>query len=86
MTHLDLIVRFCAEYLLWAHWESGARAGMSKGLGPLPQVGLPFPLNHDNVDRIISVQNQVNYFEFFLLLLLESNFEPAPGGDSEIWE
>lgn len=56
------------------------------GLGPLPQVGLSFPLNYDNVDRIITVQNQVNYSEFFLLLLLESNFEPAPGGDSEIWE
>lgn len=64
-------------------WSPG---GHVQGLGPLPQVGLPFPLNHDNVDRTISVQNQVNYFEFFLLLLLESNFEPAPGGDSEIWE
>lgn len=43
-------------------------------------------LNYDNADRLISVQNKVNYYEFFFLLLLESSFEPAPGGDSEIWE
>lgn len=36
--------------------------------------------------ELFFVQKQVNYYEFFFSLLLESSFEPAPGGDSEIWE
>lgn len=47
---------------------------------------MSFSLNYDYADRIIFVWNQVNYYEFFLLLLLESSFEPVPGGDSGLWE
>lgn len=85
VTHLNLIVRFCAEYLLWVPWERGA-LGRVQELGSLPQVSMSFPLNYDNVDRIVLVQDQVNCYQFFFLLLLESGFEPAPAGDSDIWE
>lgn len=59
-------------------------SGHVEGQGPFPQVGMSFPLNYDNVDRIVFVQNQVKYSEFFFLLLLESGFEAVPGGHSEI--
>lgn len=61
-------------------------SGHVQRLGPLPQVGMSFSLNYDNADRIIFVWNQVNHYEFFFMLLVESSFEPVPGGDSEIWE
>lgn len=52
MTHLDLIVRFSAEYLLWA--PGGKESpGHVQGLGPLPQVSMSSSLNYNNADRII---------------------------------
>lgn len=84
MTHLGLIVRFfCAEFF---GLRRKGEPWTCPGLGPLSQVGKSFSLNYDNVHRIIFVQNQVTYYEFFFLLLLEFNFELAPSGDCEIWE
>lgn len=74
---------FCAEFF---GLRRKGEPWTCPGLGPLSQVGKSFSLNYDNVHRIIFVQNQVTYYEFFFLLLLEFNFELAPSGDCEIWE
>lgn len=51
-------ISLCAFALSTCFGRIGrVESGHVRGLGPLPQVGMPFPLNYDNTDGIISAQN-----------------------------